>query len=129
MQFPSEGDHAHAYTLSELHVLHQIATQDRARVTSLAMACGLTRGAISKIVHQLLERNDIIPYQQSDNHKNIYYRCTDQGEAVEAWHQSVHRDAYARVTQFFARYTPAQRATIAQFLSDVVEHGKLLKGL
>ncbi|WP_217598169.1 MarR family transcriptional regulator, partial [Cohnella sp. GbtcB17] len=61
-----------------------------ASVTKLAERIYMTRSAISKIAKKLMEMGLIESYQKPENKKEIYFKLSEQGEAVSRIHEELH---------------------------------------
>ena len=72
-------DSLSGYDNSELNCLDAIGRLEQPNVTALAGEMRMTKGAISKILRKLSDKDAVEPYQRGSNRQKIFYRLTDAG--------------------------------------------------
>jgi len=107
---------------SEVHCIEYIAKHAESNVTKLAEAFYMTRSAISKITKKLMEKGLIESYQKPDNKKEIYFRLTEQGEAVNRIHEDLHKEFRERDKAVFEQITEAQYDSMLRFVERYSRH-------
>ena len=110
------------YKASEVHCIEYIGRNGDANVTKLAQSFYMTRGAISKLARKLLAKNVISSYQKPDNKKEIYFRLTDQGQAVYHIHKLLHEEFKERDKIIFDQLTDEQFSSILTFAETYSRH-------
>lgn len=80
----------HGFGYSETNCVDQIGRMELPNVTKLAAELRLTRGAVSKIVKRLLEKNIITSYQLEENRKERYFKLTEKGYDLFEAHKIRH---------------------------------------
>ncbi|HEY4399602.1 MAG TPA: MarR family transcriptional regulator [Lactobacillaceae bacterium] len=113
-------------TLSEIETIELIATIEDANVTKLAEKSYMTRGAISKMAKKMQAKNLIETYQHASNKKEIYFRLTPAGEAIEQQHRQMHAEFFKRDQVVFEQVSEktlddmrAFIATYTQYMDDL----------
>lgn len=107
---------------SEVHCIEYIGKHADANVTKLAEHFYMTRSAISKIAKKLMEKGLIESFQKPDNKKEIYFRLTEQGEAVNRVHEELHGEFRERDRAVFEQVTEAQYASMLSFVERYSRH-------
>ncbi|SFA74976.1 DNA-binding transcriptional regulator, MarR family [Cohnella sp. OV330] len=110
------------YKPSEVHCIEYIGKHADANVTKLAEHFYMTRSAISKIAKKLMEKGLIESFQRPDNKKEIYFRLTEQGEAVNRLHDELHGEFRERDKAVFEQVTEAQYDTMLSFVERYSRH-------
>ncbi len=85
------GDILNDYNFNEMHALDFIGKNENPNVTKLSEHLNLTRGAISKIIKNLIKKNAIEIYTIESNKKEIYYKLTQTGKEVYKAHEKMHK--------------------------------------
>ncbi|MGL4570561.1 MAG: MarR family transcriptional regulator [Clostridium sp.] len=107
---------------SEVHCIEYIGRNVDSNVTKLAESFYMTRGAISKLTKKLIEKGVIESYQKSDNKKEIYFRLTEQGEAINKVHEDLHKEFQERDKEVFKEVTEEQFDTMLNFVEKYSRH-------
>jgi Transcriptional regulators len=110
------------YKPSEVHCIEYIAKNPDSNVTKLAESFYMTRGAISKITRKLIKKGIIESYQKPDNKKEIYFRLTTQGRAVNNIHEELHKEFQARDKAVFEQVTEEQFDMMLNFVEKYNRH-------
>ncbi|MDN6900589.1 MarR family winged helix-turn-helix transcriptional regulator [Oenococcus sicerae] len=113
-------------TLSEIEVLELMVTIEDANVTKLAERYYMTRGAISKITKKMQTKELIETYQYPDNKKEVYFKLTSKGIAVERKHRRLHEFFYQRDKQVFKHVS---EKTVDDMLSFLETYSTYMDGL
>ncbi|UJF35701.1 MarR family transcriptional regulator [Paenibacillus hexagrammi] len=107
---------------SEVHCIEYIGRHADSNVTKLADSFYMTRSAISKITKKLIEKGLIESYQKPENKKEIYFRLTEQGKAVDQVHAKLHKEFRERDQAIFEQVTEAQFDSMLSFLDKYSRH-------
>lgn len=115
-------DRLKGYKPSELHCMDYIKKNVDSNVTKLAESFYMTRSAISKITKKLMEKGLIESYQKPDNKKEIYFRLTEQGKAINEVHEKLHKELQERDKAVFEQVTEEQFNMILGFAEKYNKH-------
>lgn len=115
-------DSLKGYTSSEVHCIEYISRNVDSNVTKLAESFYMTRGAISKLTKKMIEKGIIESYQKPDNKKEIYFRLTEQGNAINKIHEDLHKEFQARDKAVFEEITEAQFDSMLSFMENYRRH-------
>jgi DNA-binding MarR family transcriptional regulator len=99
-----------------------IAKNADSNVTKLAESFYMTRGAISKITKKLMNKGVIESYRKPDNNKEIYFRLTEQGKAVNQIHEDLHKEFRERDKAVFDQVTKEQFDIMLRFVEGYRRH-------
>ncbi|PZG35673.1 MarR family transcriptional regulator [Listeria ivanovii] len=110
------------YKPSEVHCIEYIAKNEDPNVTKLAEAFYMTKSAISKLTKKLMEKGFIESYQKPDNKKEIYFRLTTKGSAINQVHDELHQSFRNRDKVVFEHVTDEQYAAVLQFVDKYSKH-------
>ncbi|MBC1514837.1 MarR family transcriptional regulator [Listeria immobilis] len=110
------------YKPSEVHCIEYIAKNEDPNVTKLAEAFYMTKSAISKLTKKLMEKEFIESYQKPDNKKEIYFRLTSKGSAINQVHDELHQSFRNRDKVVFEHVTDEQYAAVLQFVDKYSKH-------
>jgi DNA-binding MarR family transcriptional regulator len=115
-------DSLKGYKSSEVHCIEYIGRNVDSNVTKLAEAFYMTRGAISKIIKKLIEKDIIESYQKPDNKKEIYFRLTSQGKEIYKIHEELHKEFQERDKAVFQQVTEEQFNSMLDFVEKYSSH-------
>ena len=110
------------YYPSEIHCVEYIGENIDANVKKLAEAFNMTTSAISKLTKKMMKKGLIESYQKPDNKKEIYFRLTAQGKAINNIHEDLHQEYEARDKIVFAQITQEQYDAILCFAKMYNKH-------
>ncbi|PZG40451.1 MarR family transcriptional regulator [Listeria ivanovii] len=110
------------YKPSEVHCIEYIAKNEDPNVTKLAEAFYMTKSAISKLTKKLMEKGFIESYQKPDNKKEIYFRLTSKGSAINQVHDELHQSFRNRDKVVFEHVTDDQYAAVLNFVDEYSKH-------
>ena len=108
-------------SLAEAHCIDKIGSMECANVTKIAIAMGMTKGAISKISKKLLWKKLIESYQKAQNNKEVYFVLTKLGERVYIAHQKCHQQAMQKKISILSKYSIDEQKIILRFLNDLTQ--------
>ncbi|WP_236708076.1 MarR family transcriptional regulator [Brevibacillus choshinensis] len=108
-------------SITELHVIQSIGSQEKVNVTTIAQQIGVTKSAISKIASKLMKKKLIERYQLEDNQKEVFFRLTRAGESVFRFHELFHSKLERHMLEFLGRYSDAE----LEFLQNVMRDATL----
>jgi DNA-binding MarR family transcriptional regulator len=115
-------DSLKGYKPSEIHCIECIGRNVDSNVTKLAESFYMTRGAISKLTKKLIKKGLIESYQKEDNKKEIYFRLTEQGKAVNKVHEELHKEFQERDKAVFEQVTEEQFDIMLSFAEKYSRH-------
>lgn len=107
---------------SEVHCIEYIGKNTDANGTELADASHMTRSAISKLTKKLIESGLIESYQKPENRKEIYFRLTSQGKAIEKAHTELYKEYQERDKAVFAQISDEQYDSMLDFVKRYGKH-------
>lgn len=110
------------YKPSEIHCIEYIGKSEDSNVTKLAETFYMTRSAISKITKKLIEKGLIDSYQKPDNKKEIYFRLTEQGNAIYKVHEKLHKEFQDRDKAVFEHISEKQLDSMIGFAEKYNKH-------
>ncbi|WP_026882248.1 MarR family transcriptional regulator [Clostridium akagii] len=119
---PKMRDSLKGYKSSEIHCIEYIGRNVDSNVTKLADSFYVTRGAVSKLTKKLIKKGIIESYQKPDNKKEIYFRLTSQGKAINKVHEELHKEFQERDKAVFEQVTDEQFDTILSFVEKYSRH-------
>ena len=111
-----------SYKSSEVHCIEYIGGNEDSNVTKLAEAFYVTRGAISKLTKKLIKKGIIESYQKPDNKKEIYFRLTSQGKAINKVHEELHKEFRERDKAVFEQIPEEQFDIMLRFVEMYSRH-------
>ncbi len=103
---------------SELNCLDCIGRSENPNVTSLADEMHMTKGAVSKILKKLSEKNAVETYRLDGNRQKIYFRLNDVGLELFNAHRERHRLWEERELAFFRSLPEEETAAAVRFFTD-----------
>jgi DNA-binding MarR family transcriptional regulator len=104
------------YKNSEIHCIEYVGGTEDPNVTKLAESFYMTRGAISKLTKKLMEKGALESYRKPDNKKEIYFRLTARGSAVNRAHEQLHKEFLERDRTVFDQVTEEQIDSMLSFV-------------
>ncbi|MGQ7887108.1 MarR family transcriptional regulator [Paenibacillus sp. WC2504] len=110
------------YTSTEVHCLEYIGRNEDSNVTKLAESFYMTSGAISKLTKKLIKKGLIESYQKQENKKEIYFRLTEQGKAIDKVHEELHKEFKERDKAVFEHVTDEQFDSMLKFIETYSRH-------
>ena len=110
------------YKSSEVHCIEYIGRNTDTNVTRLAESFYMTNGAISKLTKKLIKKGIIESYQKLDNKKEIYFRLTSQGKAINKIHEELHKEFQERDKVVFEQVTEEQFDSMLNFVEKYTKH-------
>ncbi len=110
------------YNPSEVHCIEYIGRNVDSNVTKLAESSYMTRSAISKLTKKLIKKGLIESYQKPDNKKEIYFRLTEQGKAINKVHEELHKESQKRDKAVFEQVTEEQFDIMLSFTEKYNRH-------
>ena len=114
----SRSENLSGYGTTELHVLKSICVSENPNVTSLAKTLRLTKGAISKTIRKLADKQLIEPYTQDGNRQKVYYRVTPTGKEVYEKYET-RSDGWKQInSEFLSDLSDEERQNAAHYLKQ-----------
>ena len=104
------------YDHSELNCIHCIGLLDAPNVTAISAEMHMTRGAISKIIRKLQDKDVVRSYQLPDNRQKIFYSLTETGMTVFEAHKNRHAKWESVELKFFDSLTEEERHDAVAFM-------------
>ncbi|MDU2065146.1 MAG: MarR family transcriptional regulator [Sporomusaceae bacterium] len=102
---------------SEIHTLEMIGKHPGITVTELADRQGISKSALPKLVHKLIQKDLIYRYQETGNKKNILLELTDKGRVAVQHHFEFHETFDRGIMEKINLLTPEEYL----FLNDILE--------
>lgn len=102
---------------SEIHTLEMIGKYPGITVTELADRQGISKSALPKLVHKLIQKNLIYRYQETGNKKNILLELTDKGRVAVQYHSEFHETFDSGIMEKINLLTSEEYL----FLSDIID--------
>ena len=107
---------------TELRCVEYIGRHTGVNATRLAEAFSMTTGAASKLTKRLLARDLVTRYQKLENRKEVYFRLTEQGEALYQVLAGIRERMNKRDQPVFDQLTDTQYETILSFAKSYSDH-------
>ena len=115
-------DSLKSYKAFEAHCIEYIGKNADSNVTKLAESFYVTRGAISRMAKKLIKKGIIESYQKLNNKKEIYFRLTEQGKAINKIHEEMHKEFHERDKAIFEQMTKEQFDSMLSFAEKYSKH-------
>jgi DNA-binding MarR family transcriptional regulator len=112
------------YSFNELEIIEHIEKIAYPNVTKLARASYMTKGAISKLVKKLEDKDIVEIYQDKDNKKEKYIRLTKKGKVIYHKHQGLHDKWLERDQEVFVDMSDDDYDVIFSFIGKYRHHLK-----
>lgn len=106
-------------SIINMHTLKAIAVHHLINGVALAEKLGVTRGTISKSTKKLLQLALIQQEKHPDNQKEIHYRLTPSGTAINAQHQALDTYLNQQAHQVVSQFSETDLHNIASFLAKM----------
>ena len=110
------------YKPSEVHCMEYIEKNKNSNVTQLATSLYMTTSAISKLTKKLIKKGFIESYKKDDNKKEIYFRLTTEGKAINKIHEDFHKEFKERDKAVFEQITDEQFDGMLNFIKKYSTH-------
>ena len=107
---------------TELRCIEYVGHHPNVNATRLAEAFYMTTGAASKLTKKLLTKGFLIRYQKLENRKEVYFRLTEQGEALYQVLAGIRDKMNKRDQPVFDQLTDTQYETILSFAKSYSDH-------
>ncbi|SMC26192.1 DNA-binding transcriptional regulator, MarR family [Clostridium acidisoli DSM 12555] len=115
-------DSLKSYKAFEVHCIEYIGKNADSNVTKLAESFYVTRGAISRMAKKLIKKGIVESYQKPNNKKEIYFRLTEQGKAINKIHEEIHKEFHERDKAIFEQMTKEQFDSMLSFAEKYSKH-------
>lgn len=117
------------WTLTQMHIVSLIKNNPtRVNNAFLAKSLGISRPAVSKAIHTLIEKNMIIAEKKISNQKATYYALTDSGHKLSIIHDKLHQTAKERYSKLLDQFSESELKVIIRFLDawsgQIIQGGK-----
>lgn len=106
-------------SITECHVISSIGNEEHVNGIRIADKMGMTRGAISKVVANLIKKGLIISYQDGVNKKKIFYKLTPLGETINKIHNEEHEKRNITLVNEINKYTEKEQEIILNFIKNL----------
>ena len=107
---------------TELRCIEYVGHHPNVNATRLAEAFYMTTGAASKLTKKLLSKGFLVRYQKLENRKEVYFRLTEQGEALYQVLAGIREKINQRDRLVFDQLSNAQYETILGFAKSYSDH-------
>lgn len=115
-------DSFEGYKSTEIHLLECVGNHTDSNVTRLAEFFYMTRGAISKMTKKLIKKGVLESYQKPENKKEIYFRLTEQGQAIFEVHEALHKEFQERDKEVFEQISEDEFNSMLHFVEKYCRH-------
>jgi DNA-binding MarR family transcriptional regulator len=109
-------------SFSELSLMTLIGDFDNIKVTELALKYGATKGAISKMVKKLVQKELVNKSRTQENEKEVLLSLTDMGRIIYNEKEAHFEKLSMDVTKELESLTEKQRASLFNILHLVEGH-------
>lgn len=104
---------------AEIHLLQAIETNKGKKITELAEALGVTKGAVSQMVKKLESKGLVLKYGVSGNEKDVLLKLTASGTKAKNGHDRHHARFMEEVKSSLDDLTEDQARFLEKFLMTV----------
>jgi DNA-binding MarR family transcriptional regulator len=109
-------------SFSELNLMTLIGDFENIKVTELALKYGATKGAISKMVKKLVQKDLVKKSRTQENEKEVLLSLTAMGRVIYNEKEAHFEKLTSDVTKELEGLTPEQRASLFNVLYLVEDH-------
>ncbi|WP_312200251.1 MarR family winged helix-turn-helix transcriptional regulator [Anaerospora hongkongensis] len=102
---------------SEIHTIEMIGNHPGITITELAERQGISKCALPKVIHKLVQKDLVYRYQEANNKKNILLELTGKGQIAFQQHFQFHQTFDIRIMKKINSLTPEEYS----FLYDMLE--------
>ncbi|MFJ1118388.1 MarR family transcriptional regulator [Bacillus thuringiensis] len=107
------------WTLTQLHIVSVIhESKQHMNNTLLSMELNISKATISKAIRVLIDNKILLPHQNIDNKKEIFYTLTDEGIQLAIIHKKLHKIAHERYNKLFQQFNDTELQVITNFLES-----------
>jgi len=107
---------------SEIHTLEMIGKQPGITVTELADQQGISKSALPKIIHKLVQKDLVSRYQEAGNKKNILLELTDKGLIAFQHHFEFHQTFDVGIMKRINSLTPEEYLFLGDILQELEQY-------
>lgn len=107
---------------SEIHTLEMIGKYPGITVTELADRQGISKSALPKLIHKLIQKNLIYRYQETGNKKNILLELTDKGRVAVQHHFEFHETFDSGIMEKINLLTPEEYLFLNNILEELEQY-------
>jgi len=109
-------------SFSEISLMTLIGDFENIKVTELAVKYGATKGAISKMVKKLVQKDLVIKSRTQENEKEVLLSLTDMGRIIYNEKEAHFEKLSTDVTKELESLTQEQRVSLFNILHIVEDH-------
>jgi DNA-binding MarR family transcriptional regulator len=107
---------------SEIHTLDMIGKHPGITVTELADRQGISKSALPKIIHKLIQKDLIYRYQETGNKKNILLELTRKGRIAVQHHFEFHETFDSGIMEKINLLTPEEYLFLHNILEELEQY-------
>ncbi|WP_371362454.1 hypothetical protein SRRS_35960 [Sporomusa rhizae] len=107
---------------SEIHTLDMIGKHSGITVTELADRQGISKSALPKLIHKLIEKDLVYRYQEPGNKKNILLELTDKGRIAIQHHFEFHETFDSGIMKKINSLTPEEYLFLSDLLQELEQY-------
>jgi DNA-binding MarR family transcriptional regulator len=107
---------------SEIHTLEMIGKHPGITVTELADRQGISKSALPKLIHKLIQKDLVYRYQETGNKKNILLELTDNGRIAVQHHCKFHETFDSGIMKKINSLTPQEYLFLSDILQDLEQY-------
>ena len=104
---------------SEVHLLMLIGRYPDFGVTALAEKGAVTKGAVSQMVHKLVNKGLIKKKPDPENTRKVVLELTSKGKIAYFSHERMHEEMDRELFSFLKKLKPGQLKVIEEFLAHI----------
>ncbi len=104
---------------SEIHTLVSVGDNPGANLTELSEKMDITKGATSKFLKKLLDKELIVKKKLPDNQKETLYWLTSKGKIAYDGHAKFSKEKFGDIFKMLSELTENESETIKIFLEKL----------
>ncbi|SEU28861.1 DNA-binding transcriptional regulator, MarR family [Lacrimispora sphenoides] len=114
-------DNLQGLSLSELHVIAYIGSNEFTNATDISLGTSITKGGISKITNRLVTKKLIVCDFKAGNKKEKYYALTKAGKEVFLLHEQFHQESLNKLIKLISSFSEHELSILKRFFDGLVE--------
>lgn len=102
---------------SEIHLLQAVGDNPGSNLSTIATTLGITRGAASQKVTQMVRKGFVRKVRGEVNEKEIFLFLTKAGSVAYSAHEVKHTEVYAQIARRTGDLSPEEIKILSRFFS------------
>ncbi len=111
---------------SEIHMIHAIAQNPGANVTTLAKFLGITKGAIPKMIKKLKSKGLVESFRSIENKKELFLKLTAEGKKAHKGYLKYHEARNELLKKYYSRLTKEEIGLFKRALNVLGRYADLI---